>query len=304
MSNQHGNTVKAVIVALIGNLLVAISKFIVFIITSSTAILAESIHTFADCMNQVFLLIGNKRSKKQSNELHNFGYKKEAFFWSMLVAVLLFFMGAVFSIYEGIEKLIHKEPLTNIYWVFIVLAISIPIEYTSFRVALKEFRKTSRKKFLTAIEESTNSSLMVILLEDFGALIGLLIVLCSTILSLFNPVFDAIGSIFVGLLLLLISYKLGNEIRHLITGESIPKEKVNEITKIIKTNSIITNINDIKTMVIGNDAYMVLISIDIDDEAHGYDIENMIFDLKRHIKSVIPQIDIINIEIKDSLRNK
>jgi len=301
MSKTDGS-MRAVFFALGGNTLISIIKFIVAFITGSSAMLAESIHSTSDTMNQVFLLIGDKRSKKKPNEWHSFGFRKESFFWSLMVAILLFFVGSLFSIYEGIHKMIHPEPLKNIYWIFIVLFLSIIIEGKSFMVAYKEFRKKSKKKFVKAIEDSTDTNLMVILLEDFGALTGLVIVLITTLLTLIDPIFDAIGSIFVGLLLITISYKLTDEIRKLIVGESISREDRNEIKNIIHEYSIVEHINRVQTMVIGNDKYLVLISIDIDNESSGYKIEDTIDQIKVDIKNKIPEVETIYIEVQDPNR--
>lgn len=298
MSNNHGS-MKAVFYALAGNSLIAIIKFIVAFVTRSSAMLAESIHSTADCLNQVFLLIGEKRSKKAADELHSFGYQRESFFWSLMVAVLLFFVGAIFSVYEGVHKLMNPEPLHDVYWIFIVLISSIAIESKSFSVAYKEFRKKTKSKFNKAIEDSTDTNLLVILLEDFAALTGLCIVLVTTILSFFNPIFDAIGSIFVGLLLVTVSYKLANEIRKLIVGESISREDRNKIKEIIRQYDVVEHINRVQTSVIGNDKYMVLISVGIDDFAHGYKIEDDIEQIKIEICKAIPQVEVIYVDIQD-----
>ena len=185
-SGRNGSR-RAVVFALVGNFIIFVIKLVVSFITTSSAMLAEAIHSFADCFNQVFLLIGDVRSKRRPTEQHSFGYKREAFFWSLLVAVVLFFVGALFSIYEGIHKILHPEELKEIYWIYIVLVISIFIEAKTFHVAYKEFRKRSRKPILKAIEESTDTNLMVILLEDFAALTGLVIVLITTSLAIYIP---------------------------------------------------------------------------------------------------------------------
>ncbi len=267
--------------------------------------LAESIHSTADSLNQVFLLIGNRRSKKVPDELHSFGYSNEVFFWSMMVAVLLFFVGALFSVYEGIQKLSHHEQVENAMWIFIVIGSSILIEAKSFHVAYTEFRKSHKQPMLQAIRESTDVNLIVILLEDFAALVGLTIVLISTVLALFvHPVFDAIGSILVGALLLIISILLINEVKNLIIGESIPRDQRNLIKQIIHSRKEIRHINRLQTMVMGNHRYLVLISVDIDDSITGYRIEDLIEKLKAEIRTKTEGIENIYIEVKDSARNQ
>lgn len=301
MSKSDGS-LRAVVFALGGNTLISIIKYIVSFITGSSAMLAESIHSTADTMNQIFLLIGHKRSKMKPTEWHSFGFQKESFFWSLMVAILLFFIGSLFSFYEGIHKLIHPEPLKNVYWIFLVLFLSIIIEGKTFMVAYKEFRKKSKKKLYRAIEDSTDTNLMVVLLEDFAALTGLVIVLVTTLFSLFNPIFDAIGSIFVGILLVIISFKLANEIRKLIVGESISRSDRNKIKQIINDFTIVEHINRIQTMVIGNDKYLVLISIDIDNESTGYQIEDTVDQIKFEIRKEIPEVQTIYVEIQDMNR--
>jgi len=302
--SSHGSN-KAIVFAFAGNLLIAIIKYIVAFITGSAAMLAESIHSTADSFNQVLLLVGHKKAKKTATEMHSFGYANEVFFWSLMVAVLLFFMGALFSIYEGVHKLMHPEHLTNVYWIFAVLVTSILIEAKSFQVAMSEFRKTTKLPFFQAIKASTHVSLVVVVLEDSAAMAGLFIVLISTALAWFvDPVFDAIGSICVGALLLAVSIMLISEVKNLIVGESMPREN-REIMRIqIHKFKQIKHINRMQTMVMGDSKYLVLLSIDIDDDMRGSDAENLIEQVKLSLKKEVPEIGTIYIEIQDSVRNQ
>ena len=302
--SAHGS-LKAVYFALGGNLLIAFLKFIVSIITGSSAMLAESVHSTADSFNQVLLLIGNQRSRKAANEMHSMGYSREIFFWSLIVAVLLFFVGALFSIYEGIEKSLHPEELSNIQWIFILLLCSILIEAKSFQVAYKEFRKSNKKPILKAIRESQDINLIVILMEDSAALTGLIIVLISTLLSwLVNPVFDAVGSILVGVLLLIISILLIIEVKGLIVGESIPREERQRLKEILHSYKQVKHINKVQTMVTGNEKFMVLLSLDLDDSLTVYQAEDLLEQIKLEIIRKIGNIETIYIEIKDAERNQ
>lgn len=299
----HSGSKRAVIFALVGNFLIFIIKLIVSFITTSSAMLAEAIHSFADCFNQVFLLIGDVRSKRPATERHSFGFSREVFFWSLLVAVILFFVGALFSIYEGIHKLLHPEELKEIYWIFIVLVISIAIEAKTFSIAYKEFRRKSSKPILKALEESTDTNLLVILLEDFAALTGLTIVLITSIISIYFPVFDAIGSMLVGVLLAAISYKMAIEIKRFIVGESIPREKRQLIKNILHEYPLVEHINRLQTKVVGNDKYLVIISVDIEDEATGYYTEDILDEIKHRISQEIPEVEDIYIDIQDLSRS-
>ncbi len=302
--SSHGSN-KAIVFALAGNMLIAIIKYIVAFITGSAAMLAESIHSTADTFNQVLLLIGHKKAKKSPSEMHSFGYANEVFFWSLMVAVLLFFVGAMFSIYEGVHKLMHPEELTNVYWIFAVLISSIVIEAKSFQVAFGEFRKTTKLPFLKAIRASTQVSLIVVVLEDSAAMAGLVVVLLSTLLAwLVNPVFDAIGSITVGILLLAVSILLIAEVKNLIVGESLPRERRLLMRNIIHKYKNIGHINRLQSMVMGDSQYLVLLSVDVNDEMKGSEVEDMIEHLKLELKKGIPEIGTIYIEAQDSERNR
>jgi cation diffusion facilitator family transporter len=302
--SSHGSN-KAIIFALAGNLLIAIIKYIVAFITGSAAMLAESIHSTADSFNQVLLLIGQKNAKKSATEMHSFGYSNEVFFWSLMVAVLLFFVGALFSIYEGVHKIFYPEKIKNIYWIFAVLISSIVIEAKSFHVAFTEFRKTTTLPFFKAVRASTQVSLIVVVLEDSAAMAGLLIVFLSTIMAwLVNPVFDAIGSIAVGILLLVVSIMLITEVKNLILGESMPRAMRQVMRNVIHEYNQVLHINRMQTMVMGDNKYLVLISVDIDDGMTGYGAEDMIEQIKLSLKKEIPEIGTIYIEIQDSVRNQ
>jgi len=300
------NSIKAVIVALLGNFAIAVIKVIVSLITLSSAMLAEAIHSSADCFNQIFLLIGNKRSKKQSTERHPFGYGKESFYWALRVADLLFLVGAIFSVYEGIHKLMHPEPLQHIYWIFIVLTISIAIEFKSWSVAYKAFilKKKKGSGFIKGLEDSTDTNLLVIILEDSAALMGLITVLITTTLAIFYPIFDGIGSILVGLILVYVSYKLSDEVRKLIIDESIPREKRHLIRQILHDYEIVEHINRVRTVVIGNEKYLIMISVDIDDDAAGYHVEDMFEEIRLDIKNQIPEVFEIYVDVKKANSEK
>jgi cation diffusion facilitator family transporter len=295
---KESNSLRAVLFALGGNLTIAVIKYIVSVISGSSAMLAEAIHSLADTTNQVFLLIGRKRSGKVADEVHSLGYGKEEYFWGFLVAVLLFFLGGCFSVYESIHKLKHPEPLGNYLYIFIVIAAAMLIEYKSFSVAFKEFRKTSPKGFLKALKDSTDTNLFVILVEDFSALTGLTIVLITTLLSLINPFFDIVGTFLVGSLLIIMSYLLANELRKLMVGESIPREARNEIRAIVRKYSVIKHINNIRSMYIGNNDFILLISVDMDDLSSGYAIENANEKIKMDISDKYPHAKYIYIDVK------
>jgi len=302
---SQGNSLKAVVVALFSNAFIALIKFIVAFITTSAAMMAEAIHSTADCMNQIFLLIGSKRTKKVANEQHSFGYGKEEYFWGFIVATLLFFVGGGFSIYEGIHKLFVPEPIKNVMLSFIVLGIGIVLEFNSFRIAYNQFKIKNNSSFYKGLIEVTDTNLLVILLEDFAALLGLIVVLITTILAFtIAPIFDAIGSILVGAILISIAYMLSNELRKLIVGESIPREIRTDIKHICSQhNKIVKHVNKIQTMFIGREKFVLLISLDVYDNILAYDVENIIEHIKLDIIKKYPNASVIYIEVKDMIRN-
>jgi cation diffusion facilitator family transporter len=301
---QEGNSLRAIIFALVGNLAIALIKFVVSAISGSSAMLAEGIHSMVDTTNQVFLLIGSKRSQKVANEQHSFGYGKEEYFWGFMVAVLLFFMGGVFAIYEGIHKCMNPEPIDNYLYIFIVLLISIAIEYKSFSVALTEFRKNNSGSLFQSLKQSTDTNIFVILVEDFSALCGLVIVLVSTLLSMINPIFDVIGTLMVGCLLIVMSYFLSNELRKLMIGENISRGMRQEIKAIIRSYAMVEHINNLRSMYIGHNKFILLVSVDMKDDAKCYDIENVIEQMKVAILKKYPQAQYIYIDVKDAERNR
>ncbi len=300
MSGNSGS-VKAVIFALGSNVLITIIKFIVSAVTLSAGMMAEAIHSVADCGNQIFLLIGNKRSAKQATELHPFGYGKEEYFWGFLVAVLLFFVGAAFSIYEGVHKLFQPSELQNVSWSFIVLAVSILIEGKSFHVAYTTFAKTrGGTGMYKALKDSTDTNLFVILLEDSAALIGLTIVLFSTALAWFvHPVFDAIGSIMVGILLITISIFMINELRKLIVGENISPELRKVFRDKVLLFPAIHKVNSISAMMIGKSRFLLVIGVDLEDGALAAAVEDQFAQIRKELTKMNPDIHSIYFDVKD-----
>lgn len=296
---SHSNSNKAVMIALTGNALISVMKFIAAFFTLSASMLAEAIHSTADCFNQIFLLIGKKRSSRGNNENHPFGYGAEEFFWGFMVAILLFFGGASFSIYEGIHKLMDPHPVQHVTWALVVLGLSIIIESKSFYVAYKELKSRTNVNVFKAIKKSTDVNLIVIVLEDAAALLGLIIAFVFTILAIYFPIFDAIGSIIIGLLLIYVSYSLVNELRKLIVGESMPREDRKRIKEILNGFEIVVHVNRIKTLAMGRSNYMLLASVNVEDFARGYNIEDLVAQIKMEIHEEFPQINEIYVEISE-----
>ncbi len=253
MSHQN-SSVKSILFALLANLGIAITKTIAAVITGSGAMLAESIHSYADCGNQGLLFLGLKASKKEPDQNHPLGYGKAIFFWSFIVALILFSMGGLFSIYEGVHKLSSHEGLNSPYIAIIVLSLSILLESASLWGCITQINKVRHNESLWKwFQNSRQSELVVVLGEDIAALLGLVFALISVILSMItgNPLFDAIGSIGIGVLLVVISIFLAVKIKGLLIGQSVDPEISHEISAFLESQPEINNVLNLITLQLG-----------------------------------------------------
>jgi cation diffusion facilitator family transporter len=252
--SSHNSSVKSILFALLANLGIAITKTIAAVITGSGAMLAESIHSYADCGNQGLLFLGLKASKKVPDTEHPLGYGKAIFFWSFIVALILFSMGGLFSIYEGIHKLSSHEGLTSPYIAIIVLSLSILLESASLWGCITQINKVRHGESLWKwFKNSRQSELVVVLGEDVAALLGLVFALVSVVLAMVtrNPLFDAIGSIGIGVLLVVISIFLAVKIKGLLIGQSVDMEVRDEITKFLESQPEIKKVLNLITLQLG-----------------------------------------------------
>jgi len=252
--SHHNSSVKSILFALLANLGIAITKTIAAVITGSGAMLAESIHSYADCGNQGLLFLGLKASKKEPDQNHPLGYGKAIFFWSFIVALILFSMGGLFSIYEGVHKLSSHEGLNSPYVAIIVLSLSILLESASLWGCITQINKVRHNESLWKwFQNSRQSELVVVLGEDIAALLGLVFALISVILSMItgNPLFDAIGSIGIGVLLVVISIFLAVKIKGLLIGQSVDPEISHEISAFLESQPEINNVLNLITLQLG-----------------------------------------------------
>ena len=225
-SGEHAST-RAIFYALGANGGIAIAKFTAAVLTGSGAMLAEAIHSLADCTNQVFLLIGLRQAHRPVDEAHPMGYGRVVYFWAMMVALLLFFVGGAFSVVEGIDHVRHPAPLKSATIALVVLGVSVVLEAFSLYGAMREINRISNgKNFLTWFRETRQSELMVVAGEDIAALAGLAVafVAVSATALTGNPLWDALGSIVVGLLLMVVALFVTREVKAMITGESAAPE--------------------------------------------------------------------------------
>lgn len=252
--SHESSSVKSIFFALLANLGIAITKTVAAVITGSGAMLAESIHSFADCGNQGLLFVGLKRSKKAPTLNHPLGYGKAIFFWSFIVAIILFSMGGLFSIYEGIHKLSSHEGLSSPLIAIVVLAVSAGLEGASLFACITQINKVKHGKGLWKwLMTSRQSELVVVLGEDVAALLGLTFALASVGMSMLtgNPIYDAIGSIGIGALLIVVSMFMAVKISGLLIGQSIDPEVQADITAFLNKRDEIEFVINVITIQLG-----------------------------------------------------
>ncbi len=292
---------KSVKAALVANGLIAVAKGTAAVFTGSASMMAEAVHSVADCGNQILVLIGQHQSKKGKSEAHAFGQGKANFFWSFAVAVVLFLLGGLYSIYEGVHKIMDPQEIQHPWIIVGIIIFAIVLEGSALSVALKE-SKSRLKDIFKTIEKSSSSHILVVLIEDTGALLGLLILGIGLFLSTYvNPIFDGIAALMIGILLISLSTVLFVELKKLIVGESLDRETVKQIKNIVKEEShVLVHLNSVRSMFIGSDEVLLIISMSVRDDATGYEIEQDIKELKNEIQKNFKQhkleiyIDVFN----------
>lgn len=297
MSTEGGK--KAVIAALMANIGIAISKFIAFFFTGSSSMLAEAIHSVADSSNQVLLLIGNKRSLKPADEKHPFGYGRRRFVYGFVVAVVLFLVGGLFSLYEGLHKWQHPEALSDWWIAVLVLVIAIALETFSFRTALRETNKSRGKKSIARfVKDSRQPELPVILLEDAGALCGLVFALIGVGMAVItgDGRWDAVGAMAVGTLLVVIAVFLAMEMATMLVGESALPEEVEAIRAALEAAPLIERVIHLRTMHVGPDELLVGAKVAIRGSETAAGIAAGIDGAERALRAAVPTARYIFIE--------
>ena len=281
---------KSVKAALVANGLIAIEKGIAAFFTGSASMMAEAIHSTADCGNQILVLVGQHQSRRGKSEAHAFGQGKANFFWSFVVAVVLFLLGGLFSIYEGIHKIMNPQEIQYPWLIVAIIIFAIILEGGALRIALKESNSKLKDIFKT-IEKSSSSHILVVLIEDSGAILGLVILGIGLGLSLFvHPIFDGIAALMIGILLLSLSTILFIELKKLIVGESLDRETIRQIKNLVKEEShVLVHINSVRSMFIGSDEVLLIISMNVQDDKTGQEIEQDIKELKNKIQKTFNQ---------------
>jgi len=285
--------------ALAGNALIAIMKFIAAFITGSSVMFSEGIHSVVDTGNQMLLLYGLKQAKKPADDRFPFGHGKEIYFWSFIVAIMIFAVGAGVSIYEGIHRILNPTPLENIMVIYIVLSLAMIFEGAAWFFAFKEFKQAKGKwGYIEAVQRSKDPSIFVVLFEDSAAMLGLLVALLATFLTQLtgNLYLDGIASIIIGLILAATAMWLAFETKSLLIGESANIHVVNGIRKLARTYDKIEHVNEVLTMHMGPEFILVNISVEFKDAATATEIEETVSQLDAAIKNEYENVKRIFIE--------
>jgi cation diffusion facilitator family transporter len=255
-----GGGTRAIIAAMLANAGIALAKFVAYLVTGSASMLAESIHSVADTSNQGLLLLGGRRAKRVADDRHQFGYGRERYFWAFVVAMVLFTLGGLYSIYEGVTKILHPHELTSIGWAIGVLLVAMVLEAFSFRTAIQESRKVKGERgWWQFVRSSRSPELPVVLLEDAGALIGLVFALTGVGLAAVtgNEIWDAVGTLCIGGLLIVIAGFLTVEMKSLLIGEAATEIHVDAIRKAVEECPEVVRVIDLRTQHIGPEELLV-----------------------------------------------
>ncbi len=298
MSAEGGT--KAIVAALIANLGIAVTKFIAWLLTQSSSMLAESIHSVADSGNQLLLLVGGKRAKRAATPQHPFGYGRERYVYAFIVAIVLFSVGGLFALYEAWHKIHERHPIENYQWVPVtVLVVAIGLETYSFRTAIKESNRVRGKvSWVTFVRRAKAPELPVVLLEDLGALLGLVFALFGVVLTLIthDGLWDGIGTAAIGLLLVTIAAVLAVETKSLLLGEGANSEAVQQIEEAIRGGEGVDRIIHMKTLHLGPEELLVAAKVGVPATGTAEDIARHINEIEERIRAAVPIARVIYIE--------
>lgn len=289
----HSGSKKVIIAALVGNSLIAASKLAAATITGSSAMLSEGIHSVVDSGNQVLLLIGLSRAKRPADQNHPFGYGKEIYFWSFVVAIMIFAVGAGISVYEGIRHIRHPETIANIRLNYIVLGFAFVVEGAAWYFALREFQKAKgRLGYLQAVRRSKDPSTYLVLFEDSAAMLGIIVAFLGIWLGHYFhlPWLDGAASVVIGLILGLTAWFLAVETKDLLIGEAASPECVAGIERVAAATPGVKKVNEVLTLHMGPESIVVNVSLDFKDDLSAEQVEELSTGIDRQIKADWPLV--------------
>ncbi|MDQ2848867.1 MAG: cation diffusion facilitator family transporter [Actinomycetota bacterium] len=297
MSTEGGT--KAIVAALTANFGIAVTKFIAFLVSGSSSMLAESVHSLADSGNQVLLLVGSKRAERAATSSHPFGYGRERYVYAFMVSIVLFSIGGVFSLYEGVHKLQHPEPIDAAWLPIAVLLIAIGLESFSLRTALKESAEQRQGiSVLTFVRRAKAPELPVVLLEDIAALIGLVLALVGVVIAVVtgNGIWDGAGTVAIGVLLVIVALVLGVETKSLLLGEGASVVDVDAITAAATNGPEIDGVIHLRSLYLGPDELLVAMKVAVSPSATAGQIAAAIDAVEVRIRAAVPAARVIYIE--------
>ncbi len=288
MSAESGT--RAIIAALLANLGIAVTKFFAFLVSGSSSMLAESVHSLADSGNQLLLLLGGRRSRRSATPEHPFGYGRERYLYAFVVSIVLFSVGGLFSLYEGIHKIQHPEELTNLMVPIVVLLVAIGLESFSLRTAIVESNKVRRgQTWVQFVRRAKAPELPVVLLEDVGALVGLVLALVGVGLAGITgaSIWDALGTIAIGALLIVIAMVLGIETKSLLLGEGASPAEVAAISSAVLEVETIERVIHLKTLFLGPDELLVAAKISLRPDVSVAEVADAINEAEERIRAAV-----------------
>jgi len=296
----------AVLGALFANGLIAVLKFMAAVITGSSGMMAEALHSVADTTNQIFLLLGLRFYKRPASAKHPFGYGKERFFWSFIAAIFIFGVGATYAIYEGIEKLRHPHPPTNLSWAYVVLAISFVLETGSIALALYQEVKEAHhegQSLRDYLRESKDPTAKTVLFEDSAALIGIIIAATGLVLTEYQvggaagAYWDGVASIAIGLVLAFVAFALARTSRGLLLGEAANSKVVVAIKQAIESHPNVESVVELLTMHLAPKQILINAHIQLRPDLRTGDIEKSIAEIEERIKRAEPKVQMMFLEV-------
>lgn len=290
---------RAILAALAANAGIAVAKFIGFMVTGSSSMLAESVHSVVDTSNQALLLLGQRAARKEADALHPFGYGRSRYFWSFVVALVLFTLGAVFALYEGYHKIVHAGELSSPLVALVILLVAIALETFSFRTAVVESRPLKGDgSWWRFIRNSRNPELPVVLLEDTGALVGLALALAGVGLSAAtgNPIWDGVATIGIGLLLGVIAIILMVEMHSLLIGEGATAAQAQAIRKALEATDHIDRVIHLRTQYLGPEEMLVGAKIAVSPRVDLTTVAATIDAAEVNIRAAVPAARVIYLE--------
>ncbi len=288
---QHHH--RVIYIALLGNLIIAVAKFIGAFVTSSAAMLSEAVHSVVDTLNEILLLYGLKKSQQPPDEEHPFGYGRELYFWSFIVALLVFALGAVVSIYQGVHHIFEPEPISSPFINYVILVVAFLCEGFSWLTALKGFRKyKGNMGYFEAFRKSKDPTTFTVLFEDSAALVGLVIAFLGVFLSHYfhAPTLDGIASILIGCILAIVAFLMARETKGLLMGESADPALPKHILELVQQDHAVLYANGVLTQQMGAHQVIASLSLEFKDNLTSDEIEACVNRLETRVKHLHPEI--------------